>query len=79
MESIWQKTNCHRIIVTASSRSHEAMGEPQTMLRLASLVFPKCFFPVFYMVKRTNRKQSAEIELSSVDSITDDRNTTGVM
>ena len=31
---------------------------------------------MFYMAKRTIRKQSAEIEWSSVDSITDHRNTT---
>ena len=78
MESIWQKTNCHRIIVTAS-RSHEAMGEPQKCLRLASFIFSKILFPMFYIAERTIQKQSAEIEWSSVDSITDDRNTTGVM
>ena len=33
---------------------------------------------MLYMVKRTNRKQSAEIEWSSVDSNTDDRNTAEV-
>ena len=35
-------------------------------------------FPMFYMLERTIQKQSAEMEWSSVDSITDDRNTTSV-
>ena len=34
--------------------------------------------PMFYMAKRTIRKQSSEIEWSSVDSITDTSNTTSV-
>ena len=33
-------------------------------------------FPMFYMAKRTIRKQSAEIEWSGLDSITDTSNTT---
>ena len=32
-------------------------------------------FPMFYMAKRTIRKQSAEIEWSGLDSITDTSNT----
>ena len=35
-------------------------------------------FPMFRIAKRTIRKQSAEIEWSGLDSITDDRNTTPV-
>ena len=51
------------------------MGEPQTMSAARFVDILEILFPMFYMAKRTIRKQSAEIEWSSVDSITDDRNT----
>ena len=54
------------------------MGEPQTMSAARFVGILEILFPMFYMLERTIQKQSAEMEWSSVDSITDDRNTTSV-
>jgi hypothetical protein len=54
------------------------MGKPQTMFAARFVGIFEILLPMFYMAKRTIRKQSAEIEWSSVDSITDTSNTTSV-
>jgi hypothetical protein len=54
------------------------MGEPQTMSAARFVGIFEILLPMFYMAKRTIRKQSAEIEWSGLDSITDTSNTTSV-
>ena len=52
------------------------MGEPRTAAVRGSLrLYFQNVFPVFYMVLRTIRKQSAEIVYSSVDGMTINSNT----
>jgi hypothetical protein len=47
------------------------MGEPQTMSAARFVGIFEILLPMFYISKRTIRKQSAEIEWSGLDSITE--------
>ena len=51
------------------------MGEPRTSVRGSLRLYFQNVFPVFLLVLRTVWKQSAEIEWSSVDGMTDDSHT----